>query len=103
MEEIFRGFQTIIDSISNYIHQLAAQPVLLFMLIIDIIIVCFIFIKLYNILKNTRASQLIKGVLMVVVAYYLTQPLGLNISHTILGLVMQYRIFPYYCCFPTRT
>ena len=103
MGDILNGLETIVSSITDYVHRLAAQPLLLFMLIVDITIVCFIFIKIYNILKNTRASQLIKGVLIVVVAYYVTLPLGLNILHTLLGLVMQYRIFPNNCGFSART
>ena len=46
----------------SYIEELCNTPMLLIMSILDIAIVVFLLYKLFQILKGTRAWQLLKGI-----------------------------------------
>lgn len=94
MSEIFRSFLDMLQGteISNYFNTLFANPLRIVLAIIDIIIVLIIVQKAYSILKNTRAMQLIKGIIVVVIANWLSSILSLNILHSLLSLVMNYGI-----------
>lgn len=94
MSEIFRSFLDMIQGteISNYFNTLFANPLRIVLAIIDLIIVLIIVQKAYSILKNTRAMQLIKGIVVVIIANWLSSILSLNILHSLLSLVMNYGI-----------
>jgi len=92
MEGIISSFFTMLQNseIADYFARLLANPFKVVLLIIDISIVCYLFFKTYKILKNTRALQLIKGIVVVVIANMVSAILQLDLLHTILGWVMQY-------------
>lgn len=56
--------------------------------IIDIIIVAFVFYKLFNLIKETRAEQLIKGIILLLLATKLSQILELYTVFWILEKTM---------------
>ena len=94
MGDIINSFFEMLQGteISNYFNTLLANPLKIVLSIIDLIIVGFIVIKVYRILKNTRAMQLIKGIVVLVIANWLSSVLSLNILHSLLSLIMNYGI-----------
>lgn len=87
MKEIY---ETVVVS---YIQQLCNNPMLLIMSLLDIIIVFFLFYKLFQMLKGTRAWQLLKGILFLILATFISEVLKLNILNYILSSVMTYGVF----------
>lgn len=79
--------------IVTYIENLCNAPWLLIMSILDVIIVVFLFYKLFQILKGTRAWQLLKGILLLILATFISDLLKLNILNYILSSVMTYGVF----------
>jgi len=79
--------------IVSYIENLCNTPWLLIMSILDIVIVVFLFYKLFQILKGTRAWQLLKGIILLIVATFISDILKLNILNYILSSVMTYGVF----------
>ena len=79
--------------ILGYIQELYNTPVLLIMSILDIIVVVFLFYKVFEMLKGTRAWQLLKGILFLILANFISEVLKLNILHYILSSVMTYGVF----------
>ena len=51
----------------NYIKTLHDNPTNLFLFILDIAIVIFVFTKVFKIVKDSRAWQLLKGLILVIV------------------------------------
>ena len=76
-----------------YIQNLCNTPILLVMSILDIIIVIFLFYKLFQMLKGTRAWQLLKGIMLLVLATFISDVLKLNILNYILSSFMTYGVF----------
>lgn len=79
--------------IVSYIENLCNKPWLLMMSLLDLIIVVFLFYKLFQMLKETRAWQLLKGILLLIVATFISDVLKLNILNYILSSVMTYGVF----------
>lgn len=79
--------------IVSYIEELCNAPWLLIMSILDVVIVVFIFYKLFQMLKGTRAWQLSKGILFLILATFISDILKLNILNYILSSVMTYGVF----------
>lgn len=79
--------------IVQYIQDLYNTPMLLIMSLLDIIIVVFLFYKLFQMLKGTRAWQLMKGIILLILATFLSDLLKLNILNYILSSVMTYGVF----------
>ena len=77
----------------SYIEELCNTPMLLIMSILDIAIVVFLLYKLFQILKGTRAWQLLKGILFLILAMFVSDLLKLNILNYILSSVMTYGVF----------
>ncbi len=94
MEEIFKNIIDMFQGseISNYFNTLLANPLKIVLAVIDIIIVLFILLNVYRVLKNTRAIQLIKGIVVLVIANWLSSVFSLNILHSLLGLITNYGI-----------
>ena len=94
MGSIFDNFVQIVQGseLSNYFDTLMAYPLRIVLAIIDLIIVGFILLKVYSILKNTRAMQLIKGIVVLLIANKLSEWFSLNILHMLLNTVLQYGI-----------
>ena len=88
------------EKISNAINNFYIQnlqlyqdnPIKLIPLIIDIAIVIFLAIQLLKIVKDSRAWQLVKGILLLVIANGLSAILHLNILHFILSAVMNWGV-----------
>lgn len=53
--------------------------------VFDILITTFVIYKILEFIKETRAQQLVKGLLILVVAYFLSGLLNLHMIHWILG------------------
>lgn len=77
----------------SYIQNLCNTPILVIMSILDIVIVVFLLYKVFQMLKDTRAWQLFKGILFLVLATFLSDLLHLNILNYILSSVMTYGVF----------
>ena len=88
------------ENISTLIHNFYEQnlqiyqqyPIKLITLIIDITMVIFLAIQLVKIVKDSRAWQLAKGILFLIIANGLSALFGLNILHYILSAVMNWGV-----------
>ena len=80
------------QDITNYLNTLKNSPFKIVMLIIDIAIVLFLIIKLIQIIKETRAWQLIKGIAFLVIVTLLSSVLELHILNYILTSFMTYGV-----------
>lgn len=67
-------------------------PIKLITLIVDILIVLFLAYQLIKIVRESRAWQLAKGILFLIIANGLSALLGLNILHYILSAVMNWGV-----------
>lgn len=59
---------------------------------VDIILVAFLIYKAVQLIRETRAEQLIKGILLLVVAYYLSLVIGLKALSYILANIFQFGV-----------
>lgn len=78
----------IMESISN----LVSTPFGMITAILDLAIVCFIIYKTFKILKETRAWQLIKGILFLIFITFLSDLVNFKILNYILTSVMSYGV-----------
>ncbi len=91
---------SLVNGISNnlgniivaYAQELYTNPLKLVTLIIDITIVILLFTKLSKIVKDSRAGQLLRGILLIIVAMALSSILQLNILNYILTSFMTYGV-----------
>ena len=91
---MFDTLKEIYDNvIVRYIEELCNNPMLLIMSILDVVIVIFLLHKLFQMLKGTRAWQLSKGILLLILATFLSEDFRLNILNYILSSVMTYGVF----------
>ncbi len=80
------------EDITNYLNMLKDNPIKIIMLIIDIGLVLFLTIKLIQIVRETRAWQLIKGIAFLIIATFLSSILELHILNYILASFMTYGV-----------
>ena len=80
------------QDITNYFESLKNSPIKIIPLIIDIVIVLFLAVKLVNIIKETRAWQLIKGIAFLIIATILSSVFELHILNYILASFMTYGV-----------
>ncbi len=66
------------------------SPVEALINIADVLLVWFVFYKLFTIIKGTKAVQLLKGIFVLIIARYLTEYFGLN---TLLWMMDQVLMF----------
>ncbi|MBP3607692.1 MAG: diadenylate cyclase, partial [Treponema sp.] len=94
METVSKAFISLLEDIGfvSYINTLIAHPLKIVLLILDLVIVSFLVIKVLNTLKSTRAMQLIKGIIILLVVNGISAIFSLNILHTVLSFVMDYGI-----------
>lgn len=78
--------------ITNYINTIAKSPYELIMFIIDLTLVIFIAVKFFQFVKGTRALQLLKGILLLILATMLSSILNLRILNFILTSFMTYGV-----------
>lgn len=86
LDDIYKG------NIMGYLDSLYQNPVKLIMLILDISIVLYLAYKLLKLAKNTRAWQLLKGIVLLILATWISSVLGLNILNYILTSFMTYGV-----------
>ena len=87
-QTVFRNFYE--NNIADYIELLHQYPIKLVLLIIDLTIVIFLGYKLLQIVRDTRAWQLLKGIVFLIIATALSGLLQLNILNFILSSCMTY-------------
>lgn len=87
---MFNFTQNFADNMINYINNLYNTPINLIVLFIDISLVIFLISKLFKILKNSRAWQLLKGIILLVVVMAASSLLHLYILNYILTSFMTY-------------
>lgn len=80
------------NNILNYFENLQEHPINLFVLILDVLIVGFLAIKLFKSIRHTRASQLAKGILILVIITWLSGILHLYIFNTIMTAIMNWGV-----------
>lgn len=80
------------ENIIQYFSNLQSSPISILLLIIDIAIVVFLAYKFLQIVKNTRAWQLLKGIIVLIIVTILSGVLGLKILNLILTSFMTYGV-----------
>lgn len=85
---VFEGIKSAFHNISNVYN----TPLKVIALIIDLIIVLFLIIKLFQTIKGTRVWQLLKGILLLVLATAISKVLNFKILNYILTSVMTYGV-----------
>ncbi len=91
MFDIFvTNFVEFIYMISNYLE--LNNPVRVVILFLDITIVTFTFAYMYKIIKKTRAEQIVKGILWLLILYTLAKLLNLVILNFLFDNFMTYGI-----------
>lgn len=88
-EKLSQMYKTNIIGFWDGLYQ---NPIKLVMLILDISIVLFLAYKLLKLAKNTRAWQLLKGIMLLIIATWVSSLLGLNILNYILTSFMTYGV-----------
>ena len=79
-------------NIGEYISNLINSPYELITLLIDLVIVIFIAVKFFQFAKGTRGLQLLKGIILLIIATMLSSFLNLRILNFILTTVMTYGV-----------
>ena len=80
------------ENILNYFKNFQENPFALISLIIDIAIVIFLCYCFFRIVKGSRAWQLIKGIIFLIIATWLSGLLNLKILNTILTGIMNWGV-----------
>lgn len=92
---MIENFQTMFNNfyknnIADYLQLLHEYPIKLVLLILDLSIVIFLGYKLLQIVKGTRAWQLLKGIVFLIIATALSGILQLHVLNFILSSCMTY-------------
>lgn len=80
----------IMNVITSYAQGLYDNPLKLIVLIVDIAIVILLFTKLFKIVKDSRAWQLLKGIAFLIIAMGISSLLHLDILNYILTSFVTY-------------
>ena len=80
------------ENILNYFRSLSENPFAIVTLIIDLTIVIFLFYYFFKIVKGSRAWQLIKGIILLIIITALSSLLNLKILNTILTGIMNWGV-----------
>ncbi len=80
------------DNIINYFRNLGSNPLNLVSIIVDIAIVLFLAYCFVRVVKGSRAWQLIKGIIFLVIATWLSGVFKLTILNTILTGIMNWGV-----------
>lgn len=86
------GTQANMQTILEYLKTLPQQPIKILTLALDIAIVVFLVVKLVQLIKGTRALQLLKGILLLILVTILSGILELHILNYILTSFMTYGV-----------
>ena len=87
-QELGLGLKTLFEE--NIINHIATDPFSIILTIIDFLIVVFIFTKAFEMLKDTRAWQLLKGIAFLIIITFLSDLFNLKILNYILTSIMTY-------------
>ena len=79
-------------NILGYVETLYKYPIKLVLLIIDLTLVAFLVYKLLKIAKQTRVWQLLKGIVLLLIAMWLSSLFELKILNSILSSIMTYGV-----------
>ena len=95
--EGFKGFKLDVTNfyetnIVSYIENLQEHPLDLFMLILDLLIVGFLVVKLFKSIRQTRASQLAKGIMILIIITWLSGLLHLYVFNAIMTAIMNWGV-----------
>ena len=80
------------QKIFEYLKLLPQEPLKLITLILDLVIVIFLVVKLVGLIKETRALQLLKGIIFLILATIVSGILELNVLNYILTSFMTYGV-----------
>ena len=83
---------SLVDNIINYVDALRNSPTQLITFIIDITIVILLAVKFFQLVKGTRALQLLKGIFFLIIATILSSVFSLRILNMILTSFMTYGV-----------
>lgn len=84
--------QASMQNIFEYLKTLPQEPLKIVTLILDLAIVIFLVVKLVQLIKGTRALQLLKGILFLIIITIASGILELNILNYILTSFMTYGV-----------
>ena len=87
---IMAGSSNFMNVITTYAQELNANPLRSVVLVIDITIVILLFTKLFKIVKDSRAWQLLKGICLLIIAMAISSLLHLDILNYILTSFVTY-------------
>ena len=87
-QELGLGLKTLFEE--NIINHIATDPFSLILTNIDFLIVVFIFTKAFEMLKDTRAWQLLKGIAFLIIITFFSDLFNLKILNYILTSIMTY-------------
>lgn len=80
----------LMNVITSYAQELYDNPLKLIILVIDITIVIMLLVKLFKIVKDSRAWQLLKGICIFIIAMGISSLLHLNILNYLLTSFVTY-------------
>ena len=80
------------EQIQGFISNISANPLSIITTILDLIIVIFLIYKAFRLLEKTRAWQLLKGILILVIITFISGLLKLTILNYILTSMMSYGV-----------
>lgn len=86
------GTQINMQKMMEYLKVLPQEPLRIITLILDLVIVIFLIVKLVQLIKGTRALQLLKGIIFLILATIVSGILELNILNYILSSFMTYGV-----------
>lgn len=86
------GTQMNTQEIFEYLKTLPQEPIKIVTLILDLAIVIFLVVKLVQLIKGTRALQLLKGIIFLILITIASGILELNILNYILTSFMTYGV-----------
>ncbi len=86
------GTQINIQEFLEYVRTLPQEPLKIITLILDLAIVIFLVIKLVELIKGTRALQLLKGIIFLILITIVSGILQLNVLNYILTSFMTYGV-----------
>ena len=86
------GTQVNMQKILEYLRLLPQEPLKIITLILDLAIVIFLVVKLVQLIKGTRALQLLKGIIFLILITIASGILQLNVLNYILSSFMTYGV-----------
>ena len=80
------------QDIEMYFKTLSSSPIKIITLVLDLAIVIFLAVKLVQLIKGTRAFQLLKGIILLILVTIISGILQLNVLNYILTSFMTYGV-----------